>query len=179
MSAERARSRIFSAVSASDPVAWTVMHVRVPTRAIPVDLRLRSGVKLHVTLHLGETVHGHEGAETMPDFLEADRQFLPVHDDDGKLLLLNRAGVVYLRIARDAPEVPRRISQGMPAVDLVHVALPFTDEDATLVGVLANDLPPERTRLSDIVNGPERFLAIEDERGLVFLQKHLVVSLSF
>ena len=154
------------------------MHVRVPTRAIPVDLRLRSGARLHVTLHLGEAVHAHEGAEPMADFLEAERHFLPVHDENGKLLLLNRDGVVYLRIPRDAPVVAQRTSQGMSAVDVVHVALPFTDEDATLVGVLANDLPDD-TRLSDIVNGPAQFLAIEDERGIVFLQKHLVVSLSF
>ena len=155
------------------------MHVRVPTRAIAVDLRLRSGVKLHVTLHLAEAVHAHEGPESMGDFLEADRHFLPVHDDDGKLLLLNRDGVVYLRIARDAPVVTLRASGGMPAVDLVRVELPFADEDAAIVGVLANELAPEDTRLSDIVNGPEQFLAIEDDRGTVFLQKHLVVSLSF
>jgi hypothetical protein len=155
------------------------MHVRVPTRAIPVDLRLRSGARLHVTLHLGEAVHGHDGAETMEDFLEAERHFLPVHDDGGKLLLLNRDGVVYVRIPHDAPVVSQRVSQGMRAVDVVRVALPFTDEDADLVGVLANDLSPDDTRVSDVVNGPERFLAIEDDRGIVFFQKHLVVSLSF
>ncbi|HEX7603816.1 MAG TPA: hypothetical protein VF316_19495, partial [Polyangiaceae bacterium] len=118
------------------------MHVRVPMRAIPVDLRLRSGARLHVTLHLGEAVHGHDGAETMADFLEAERHFLPVHDEGGKLLLLNRDGVVYLRVPRDAQVVSQRESQGMRAVDVVHIALPFTDEDASLVGVLANDLPP-------------------------------------
>ena len=155
------------------------MHVRVPTRAIPVDLRLRSGAKLHVTLHLTEAVHGHEGGETMSDFLEAERHFLPVHDDDGKLLLLNRDGVVYLRVMREAPVVTQRASGGFAAVDVVRVQLPFTDEDAAIVGVLANDLSPEDSRVSDIVNGPEQFLAIEDDRGIVFLQKHLVVSLSF
>jgi hypothetical protein len=155
------------------------MHVRVPTRAIAVDLRLRSGAKLRVTLHLAEAVHAHEGAETMADFLEAERHFLPVHDDAGKLLLLNRDGVVYLRIPREAPVVSMRASGGFSAVDVVRVELPFTDEDAAIVGVLANDLSPEDTRLSDIVNGPEQFLAIEDDRGIVFVQKHLVVSLSF
>ena len=159
------------------------MHVRVPMRAIPVDLRLRSGAKLHVTLHLAEAVQDHEGGETMMDFLEADRHFLPVHDDDGKLLLLNRDGIVYLRIARDATPVlsmsASSSADGLRAVDVVNVSLPFTDDDAALVGVLANELPPDETRVSDIVNGPEQFLAIEDDRGTVYLQKHLVVSLSF
>ena len=156
------------------------MHVRVPTRAVLVELRLRSGARLHVTLHLGEAVHAHEGAETLADFLEADRHFLPVHDDQGKLLLLNRDGIVYLRIARDAAPIlsMSASSAGLRAIDVVHVELPFTDEDAAFVGVLANECPPDETRVSDVVNGPEQFLAIEDDRGTVYLQKHLVVSLS-
>ena len=100
------------------------MHAVVPTRPVPVELTLQSGETLSMMLHLGGAARRHEGEETLHDFLETEREFLPAHDDNDELRLIHRDAIVTVRPKLNVPEKIRHDSGGVAAVDLIRVELP-------------------------------------------------------
>jgi hypothetical protein len=151
------------------------MPAVVPTRAVAVELTLSSGETLSMMLRLGEHARAHEGEETLADFLEAEREFLPAHDDNDELRLIRRDAIVLARPKLNVPEKIRHDSGGIAAVDLVRVELPAGFP--RLVGVLDAELHAADARLSDLVNGKERFLVMQDEGGVVFVHKLHVLTI--
>jgi len=151
------------------------MPAVVPTRGVAVELTLSSGEVLLMTLHLGESARHHGGEETLFDFLEADREFLPAHDDNEELRLIRRDAIVLVRPRLNVPEKIRHDSGGIAAVDLVRVEL--ARGFPRLIGVLDIEPHGKDARLSDLVNGSERFLVMQDEGGVVFIHKQHVLTI--
>lgn len=149
--------------------------LQVPTLPQPVTLLLASGDEEEVTIFLAEAVAKHGGCETLDDFLNGDRRFFPVRRKSGHHALIRRRSVVSVRVDADAPVVSRRESETMPAIDLIRVRL---DNGTEVDGVLLHDDQIGRERLSDYFNGPEDFFPVEVARGVVYVNKHHVVSLA-
>ncbi len=151
------------------------MHAVVPTRGVAVEVTLSSGETLPLMVHLGAAVRAHEGEETLVDFLETEREFLPAHDDNDELRLIRRDAIVTVRPKLNVPEKIRHDSGGLAAVDLVRVELP--KGFPRVVGVLDVEPHERDARLSDLVNGRERFLVMQDEGGVVFIHKRHVLTI--
>ncbi len=151
------------------------MPAVVPTRAVAVELTLSSGEILSMMVHLGDRARGHEGEETLADFLETEREFLPAHDDNDELRLIRRDALVTVRPKLNVPEKIRHDSGGLAAVDLVRIELPRGFP--RIVGVLDAEPHSQEARLSDLVNGKERFLVMQDEGGVVFVHKLHVLTI--
>jgi hypothetical protein len=142
---------------------------QVPTLPVQVELALTSGRGVKVTLFLSITSALHDGPETLDEFLNAPRRLLPAGEGD-KNELVARDAIVTARVASDI--APRGEGDAAPAVDLVRVELV---SGQAIDGAVQH---VQGTRLSDFFNAAPDFFAVEDECGVVFVNKRHVVSIS-
>ena len=134
---------------------------QVPTLPVVVDVDLVNGRRLEGTLFLSITSSHRDGPETLDEFLNTSRRCLPVQRAETSELV-TRDAIVSVRVTSDiAPRPPDEVS---PAVDLVRVELA---NGKSLDGAVQHD---EGTRLSD-------FFAVEDDGGIVWVNKRHVVSI--
>lgn len=147
----------------------------MPTLPQPVTLLLASGDEEEVTVYLADSSPKHGGPESLDEFLNSERRFFPVKRNSGHSALIRRHAVVHVRVSLDSPVQSRRESATVPAIDLVRVRM---DNGSELDGVLLHVDRAGHERLSDTFNEPADFFAIEVANGVVYVNKHHVVSLS-
>ena len=147
----------------------------MPTLPQPVTLLLASGDEEEVTVYLADSSAKHGGPESLEEFLNSERRFFPIKRKSGHSALIRRRAVVHVRVAADTFVQSRRESATMPAIDLVRVRM---DNGSELDGVLLHVDRVGHERLSDTFNEPADFFAIEVANGVVYVNKHHVVSLS-
>lgn len=151
------------------------MAAVVPKDPIEVVLVYEGGRREAVTIFLDLTTRAHEGPETIEDFLNAPRRFLPVrHGADAALV--SRVAIAMVRVPPEVQGVARREVEGVSAVDMVRVLVLGGGE---VSGVLAHVNVDGRARPSDHLNGPDDFFAIEDDVGVVFVNKRHVAAVLF
>jgi hypothetical protein len=147
------------------------LDLTVPTRGVEVEVWTLDGshVKAEMALHLQAA--DRPGPETVQDRLNDDNLFVPLslgREDD--LVLLNKVQII--RVDVNGGHVPESVG---PAADVsahrVHVQLINGEE---LEGTVRIDLPRERRRLSDYLNTPSAFLALEAPDRLHLLQKRWI-----
>ncbi len=145
---------------------------QVPTLPVVVDVDLVNGRRLEGTLFLSITSSHRDGPETLDEFLNTARRCLPVQrGETGELV--TRDAIVSVRVTSDiAPRPPEDVS---PAVDLVRVELA---NGKSLEGAVQHG-PTDSggTRLSDFFNAEPDFFAVEDDGGIVWVNKRHVVSI--
>jgi hypothetical protein len=148
-------------------------HV-VPKREAAVRLTLTTGEIRRGTVFLDFIDVIHRGAQTLLDKLNDDSEWFPIRSARG-IEMLNRRRVILVEpnegldvdlVRKDSAAVFRR-----EAVT-VHLA-----GERTLAGRIAMDLPDEFSRVSDFLNFPMNFFALETEQGPVLVSKWHVVSL--
>lgn len=133
-----------------------------------VDVDLVDRRVIHVTLFLSITSALRDGPETLDEFLNTPRRLLPVADGERRELLA-RDAIVCVRVTSDiAPRIPEEVA---PAVDLVRVELA---SGRTVDGAVQH---AQGARLSDFFNEPTDFFAVEDEGGVVWVNKRHVISI--
>ncbi len=150
-------------------------QLHVPTLPQPVTLLLSSGDEEEVTIYLANSSSKHSGVETLDEFLNSDRRFFAIKRKSGHSALIRRRAVIHVRVAADSPLVSRRESATMPAIDLVRVRF---DNGTEIDGVLLHIDREGHERLSDTLNEPDDFFAVEVNDGVLYVNKHHVVSLS-
>jgi len=141
---------------------------QVPTLPVQVELVLVSGWVARVTLFLSITSALRQGPETLDEFLNAPRRLLAIADGDRRELVA-RDAIVSVRVTSEI--APRTEEEVATAVDLVKVEL---SSGKTLDGAVQH---AQGTRLSDFFNAAPDFFAVEDEGGLVYVNKRHVVSI--
>lgn len=145
----------------------------VPKREVSVRIRLASGEVRTGTVFLDFIDVIHRGAQTLLDKLNGDSEWLPLRGSAG-IEVLNRAGVVLVESGDGAgAEYVRRDNSSVTRRESVTVRIPG---DA-LEGHLAMDLPDEFSRVSDFLNFPDAFFALETSRGPVLLAKRHISAL--
>jgi hypothetical protein len=145
----------------------------VPKREVPVRIRLASGEVRTGTVFLDFIDVIHRGAQTLLDKLNGDSEWLPLRGSAG-IEVLNRAGIVLMESAEGAAaEYVRRDTSSATRREAVSVSIPGD----VLQGHLAMDLPDEFSRVSDFLNFPDAFFALETPRGPVLLAKRHVSGL--
>ena len=126
-------------------------------------------------VYLADASPKHGGPETLEEFLNSARRFFPIKRKSGHSALIRRRAVVHVRVASDSPVLSRREAATMPAIDLVRVRM---DNGSELDGVLLHIDRVGHERLSDTFNEPADFFALEVQNGVIYVNKHHVVSLS-
>lgn len=153
-------------------------HV-IPKRKVAVLVRLRNGetVAGHVFLDYIDPIH--RGDQTLLDKLNDDFPWLPVSGDANDVEILNRRHVVLVQPGTGVePDLvrPRMREQAGGHVRNERVTLRL-DSGLTLEGRLPMELPEEFARVSDFLNFPEDFFALEADSGPVLVSKRHVLSL--
>ena len=148
--------------------------IRVPTVPVSVEFLLSDGARLTATIHLSSTSPFHEGAETLDEFFNARRLFLPVHAADGRLVLVGRGAIVTAAAPPSAPLVSRLPGRVPGAIYFLRLHL---ENGEVAEGTLLASLPPESSRVSDALNQEEEFLPIESTETVTFVRKDRIARI--
>lgn len=150
------------------------MSHAIPKREVTVKMHLADGRTLQGPVFLDFIDVIHRGAQTLLDKLNGDASWLPVRERQG-IQIVNRDRVVTVEPADGVdPDLVRKDSAEVVRRESVTVRLAG---ERLLSGRIAMDLPDEFSRVSDFLNFPEDFFALETEEGPVLVSKRHVVSL--
>jgi hypothetical protein len=148
----------------------------IPKRKVSVQMHLVSGDCLRGDVFLDYIDVIHRGEQTLLDKFNDDYPWFPVEvEDPGVIEVLNRDKVMLVEPGEGIPaELVRK--ENSPVFRRERVTLELLGE-RSLSGHIAMDLPDEFSRVSDFLNFPKDFFALETEDGPVLVSKSHVVSL--
>ena len=148
-----------------------VTPARIPTIPIVVSVTMGDGRSVEMTFFLAAASPSHEGPETVDEYLNSSRRFVPARYADGRSHLVGLEAVVSVVVPRDAPLLSRLPGWVVTNLDFVKLRL---SNGAEVEGMSLASRPPESARLSDIFNEDEPFIAVEGENGVIFVRKSAV-----
>ena len=151
-------------------------EIRVPTVTVSVEFLLSDGERLAGMIHLSSASRFHEGAETLDEFFNARRPFLPVFRADGKTVLVGRRAIVTVSAPPSSPLVSRLPGRVPGAVHILRVHLENGD---VAEGMLLATLPTQSSRVSDALNQEEEFVPIELTESVMFVRKDRIARIEF
>jgi len=132
-------------------------EIRVPILPLEVDFTVSDGSRLETTIFLAPNSPRHDGPETLDEFLNAARSFLPVRSG-GSFLLLGSDAILVAKASPQAPLLSRLPGHVIANVYVVRV---YLENGTCVAGALSSNLPPESSRVSDAFNQAGRFVPIE------------------
>jgi hypothetical protein len=147
---------------------------RVPRLLRPAELLCADGRALHGRVFL-PAVEAHPRAVDVLEWLEEAAAFFPfLPDGEGRPVLVNKRQVLVLTVFTGSegeaqpppePEAPRR---------RVHVDC----GSLSLDGEVVIDMPADHSRVLDLLNRPDQFLAVWSSGRCHFVRKSGIVRLS-
>jgi len=152
-------------------------ELRVPKKRVRVELMLAGGTVRSVDMFLTEFAASHSGAERLSDLLNGLVEFIPVVDNASKaVFFLNRTSVA---VARAATEVEGE-DAGQHTIPTEHDVEITVVGGAKLRGLITYVMPPDRSRLTDYLNEPTRFIKLAERDGVALINKsHVTFIESF
>ena len=139
--------------------------LRVPKRAVLVEVVLPGGDARGVSIFLGEGAASHEGPERLSDLLNGNSPFIPAQDaGSGLMTFLHRASIALARVA--AAEEPADASFTIPTEHEVEITLV---DGSCVTGLVAYVAPESRERLIDFLNRPEPFFRLLERDGVALV----------
>ncbi len=139
--------------------------LRIPKRAVPVEVVLPGGEARQVSIFLAEGAASHPGPERLSDLLNGSAPFIPAREaGSGIMTFLHRASIAVARVAAD--EEPADDSFTIPTEHEVEITL---TDGARLSGLVAYVAPESRERLVDFLNRPEPFLRLMERDGVALV----------
>lgn len=148
--------------------------IRVPTVPVEVEFLLTDGARIRGTIHLSSTSPFHDGPETLDEFFNADRRFLPVRGDDGGTILVGRRAILTATVQPSAPLLSRLPGRVPEEIFFLTVHL---ENGATVEGTLLANLPSASSRLSDAFNRGEQFVPVETSDTVSFVHKDRIARI--
>ncbi len=150
-------------------------ELRVPKRAVQVELTLQDGVSRKVEIYLSEFASNHAGGERLSEMLNTD-VFLAARDLQlNKVSLLNSASVMVARVAREVEATDDAEAHTIPTEHDVEVTL---HGRAVIRGLLSYVLPPERARLVDYLNSCPRFIPLLEADQLALINRSYIAAVN-
>ncbi|MEZ5066498.1 MAG: hypothetical protein R3B81_17350 [bacterium] len=149
-------------------------HV-IPKREVGIVLHLETGEVLRGTVFLDFIDVIHRGEQTLLDKTNDENVWFPLKQEDGTVEVVNRERVVLVEPGLGVTaDLVRKECAAVFREERVTVKL---HSDRVLVGRIAMDLPDEFSRVSDFLNFPQNFFALETDDGPVLVSKEHVASL--
>ncbi|HTC22939.1 MAG TPA: hypothetical protein VK688_01170 [Gemmatimonadales bacterium] len=131
---------------------------------------LADGVPIDGSLHLLSRIDYPQGPETPLDMLNRSDPFFALTRSDGGVLFIPKAQAAVITCRHNAaPTDPERFSAAkVVALDVVLLG------GREIHGHAAVEMPPERSRALDYVNGPGTFFALWTDTQTHYVNKSLV-----
>ncbi len=145
--------------------------MRIPIAPIQVEFTVSDGSVFEGTIFLSLNSPLHDGPETLDEFFNSARSFLPVRAKAG-FLLLGSDSILIAKADAQAPLLSRLPGRAVGSVLLVRLRL---DNGAEVEGTFASSLPPELSRASDAFNQSGTFLPIESSEAVFLVRKDRVI----
>lgn len=114
---------------------------------------------IEAAVFLSPYAEHHRGQETVADLFRASAPFLPIHDADGRPVLVRKKGVRWVKVA-DAEHVEWVYFELKAGAPRTTVRMEFEDGTA-VVGDIYATTPEGHQRVSDVVNLTGPFLHVE------------------
>lgn len=148
-------------------------HV-VPKRKVAARIRLAGGETVLATAFLDFIDPIHRGEQTLLDKLNGESVWIPVAGADG-VTIVNRDRIALVEPGEGVPDAMVR-RENSPVFRRERVTLKVGDR--TLRGMIAMDLPDEFSRVSDFLNFPDEFFAVETGDGPVLVSKRHTTTMN-
>ena len=128
------------------------------------------GIKLDVNFFLSPYAKGRSGNELLLDVLNAESTFLPVEDiNTGAIIFFNTGRIMSLEIDE------RDLSDETLLSQEKRVQVELTNNEILRMSLFL-EMPEERSRVSDYLNSPSRFIYLCGEETDMILNKAFVFS---
>jgi hypothetical protein len=143
----------------------------VPKDRLEVAIRLGNGVSLEGDIFLDYPSGSHSLHEKIIAFLESESAFFPIKvRGTGNTEFVNKSTVRMVEVK--APDTnDRYFLPGDLHTFPVSLYLSFS---TTLFGYIIADVPVEKTRLSDVLNLPKKFLTLRTASTMCYLNKNII-----
>ena len=143
------------------------------TERLAARVTLAEGMVIHGDLHLQGRVAHREGPETPIEMLNRPEAFFPVSLASGGVVFVSKAqvAVVAYQLEGGANDTDRR-----SAAQHIHLEVMMSG-GAEFRGVAETELPPNRSRPLDYLNGREQFFDLcSDDMMLCLNRAHVRVA---
>jgi len=151
---------------------------RVPKTPVSVRVLLEGGSNLEGALHLTDGSPEHGGRERVVDLLERERRFVPLTlEKETRLLNTDRIAVVTVTHPTDAGLEGAALEVPIPEVPVTIEMAPNLGHPTTILGRMRLDLPLQRGRILDLLNGERKFVTVIGDREILLISKHYVSAI--
>ena len=132
-----------------------------------------------VWLYVGERAENHWGCERPSDLLNNPNEFLPVSDEDGRLILLQKDALMLIAVPAEyeaGASYPEEVEQaGLTITQGLELLL---IDGTSLSGTVTYLRPDGRQRLQDFLNTADNFMAIRDNEMVQLVSRKCIASIS-
>lgn len=144
----------------------SMSELRVPTLALSAEVLCADGRSFAGRIFIPVTASRHTGPMRAEEWINEPWAFFPFLPDDADApVILNKHEILAVSVAASAdPVLPDD-----PASPLRRVTLELGGR--SLEGIVAIDMPTERSRVLDILNRPESFLTLREDNRHHFVHK--------
>lgn len=144
----------------------------VPKDRLEVTIRLGNGVSLDGDIYLECTQGAFSLHEKIMAFLESSTSFFPIRvKGSGATEFINKDTVRAFEIALPGSSENSYFPPGKIHSFSVSIYLNFS---STLFGKILAEVPIEKARLSDCLNLPDKFLTLQTESRMCYLNKDTI-----
>ena len=151
-------------------------QIRVPTVPVEAVILLADGARQEVCVFLANASPFHEGPETLDEFLNSARPFLPARAADGRAHLIGTHGILTVSVDPKVPMLSRLPGRVVSTIDFVTLHL---RDGSRLEGTLLANLPSDLARVSDAFNAEGAFIPIETGGRVSYVQKTYIAWIEF
>ena len=131
------------------------------------------GTKIRGEVFLASFSETHYGHQKVSDILEGEKLFIPVFSkEEERIQFLSRDQIMILEGELSSPEEEEKLAIGLYHIEKVRII--FINGDA-MEGAMISESPPERSRLSDCLNLPEKFISMIKGGRYFYLNKKSIV----
>jgi len=131
------------------------------------------GTKIRGEVFLDSYSSKHHGHQKVADLLEDEKSFIPVSiKEEDRVEFLNRDQIMILEGELSNEEDEEKLSIGL--YNIAKVKVVFINAEI-MEGAMISEVPPERSRLSDCLNLPDRFISMIKGGRYFYLNKTNVV----
>lgn len=148
----------------------------VPKDKQDVTVQLGDGAAIEGTIFLEYAPGDPSVHHRMTTFLEGETTFFPISLKGGETQFISKRNIKQIDLGyRDDQE---DLKTALSLMKMINITAVFLDK-TTIHGELMADVPIEKTRLSDILNLPAKFLYVKvDNKRICYVNKDAVRKVS-
>lgn len=142
---------------------------------IEVIVTFADGAKSKGDIFLAPFSGEHHGHQKVADILNGDKVFLPISMENGAVEFISKAQIMTIEGELIADEDKEMLSAGL--IQQIDVSV-VTSKNQSIIGALLAEAPQERSRLSDCLNMPEKFIRIQAESRYLHINKAMIKKIT-